>query len=289
MTGTTTTGEGGAVGPATGDVAGLAHEVRLAEAAERARAGDLAGALAALDLVPADHPDRLHLIARVHAQRGAFAEAEAAWREVLRLRPDDPDALRGCALIGRITAGRRPRRPVPLTGVAAGVVVLGVALWWPPAEVTVHHGLRPPPVVAVQPTPDDAQDAVDVLARALTTPDVVVERRPDGVRVTFGEGLFGPDATEPTPRGRQVLERWAAVLAGQDVRVTVLGHTVVVPDGPATGGSPVALARAGAAAEVLAAAGGLPLTAFTLGSADQADVPHRDPDRDRTVTLLVAR
>ncbi|MCE6996032.1 tetratricopeptide repeat protein [Saccharothrix sp. S26] len=265
----------------------LAHDVRLAEAADRARAGDFTGALAVLDLVPADHPDRLDLTARVHAQRGAFAEAEAAWREVLRLRPDDPAASHGCALIGRITAGRRSRRPVPRTGVAAAVAVLAVALWWPPVEVTVDHGLRPPPVVAVRPTP--VEDPVDVLARALTTPDVVAERRAGGVRVTFGEGLFGPDATEPTPRGRQVLERWAAMLVGQDVRVTVLGHAVVVPGGPASGGSPVALARAGAAAEVLAAAGGLPLTAFTLASADQTEAPHHDPARDRTITLLVAR
>ncbi|MFJ6675790.1 hypothetical protein ACIQMJ_32200 [Actinosynnema sp. NPDC091369] len=118
---------------------------------------------------------------------------------------------------------------------------------------------------------------------------MVAERRAGGVLVTFGEGLFAPDSAEPTPRGRQVLERWAAVLAGRDVRVTVLGHTAVVPGGPAAGGSPVALARASAAAQVLAAAGGLPLTAFTLGSADQSDLPHpADPDRNRTVTLLVA-
>lgn len=267
-------------------VDGLAHEVRLAEAAELARGGDHAGALATLDLLPADHPGRLDLVARVHAQRGAFAEAEAAWREVLRLRPDDPAARRGCAVIGRITAGRRLRRPVPLTGVAAAAAVLGVALWWPPAEVAVHHGSPPHRPVVVQPVPDDAQD---VLTRTLATPDVVVERRAGGVSVMFGEGLFAPDSTEPTPRGRQVLERWAAVLAGRDVRVTVLGHAVVVPGGPANGGSLVALARASAAAEVLAAAGGVPLTAFTVGSADQSDQPHpADPARNRTVTLLVA-
>ena len=265
-------------------VEGLAHEVRLAEAAEQARAGDYPAALATLDLVPADHPDRLDLLARVHAQRGAFAEAEAAWREVLRLRPDDPAALRGCALVGRITAGRRLRRPVPATAVAAGAVVLGLALPWP-VQSTVDIRLELPRVTVAQPAPDDAED---VLVRTLATPDVVVERGADGVRVAFGEALFGPDGTEPTPAGRRVLERWAAVLTGQPLEVTVLGHTAAVPGGPTAGGSSVALARAGAAAEVLAAAGGLPLTAFTVGSADQSDVPHpADPARNRTVTLLV--
>jgi outer membrane protein OmpA-like peptidoglycan-associated protein len=248
--------------------------------------------LETLDLVPADHPDRLDLVARVHAQLGSFTAAEAAWREVLRLRPDDVAALRGCRLIGRITAGGRLRRPVPKTGVAAGAVVLGVALLWP-VESTVEPGVHLPPVVVAEPVPEPGPDhaarRLDELARALTTPDVVVERRAGDVRVTFGAGLFGPDGTDLTQAGRQSLERWAATLVGRDVRVTVLGHTVTVPGGPTNGGSPVALARAGAAAEVLAAAGGLPLTAFTVGSADQSNVPHpTDPARNRTVTLSVA-
>ncbi|WP_158848833.1 OmpA family protein [Saccharothrix deserti] len=290
MTGTTAL-----TGPSTGAVAALACDVRLAEAAEQARAGDYRQALATLDLLPADHPDRLDLVARIHAQCGSYAAAEAAWREVLRVRPDDAAALRGCALISRIRAGRRLRRPVPITGVAAGAAVLGVALLWPVTS-TVEHGLELPRSAVVEsvpepepePVPDRGSQRLDDLARSLTTPDVVVERGDSDVRVTFREGLFGPDDTDLTPAGRQTLERWAAVLAGRDVRVTVLGHTATVPGGPTAGGSPVALARAGAAAEVLAAAGGLPLTTFVVGSADQSNVPHpTDQTRNRTVTLLV--
>ncbi|WP_219466465.1 hypothetical protein, partial [Nonomuraea rhizosphaerae] len=59
------------------------------------------------------------------------------------------------------------------------------------------------------------------------------------------------------------------------------------PGGPAEGGSPVALARAQAAARALAAAGGRPLTAFTLTTADQRDAPYRDDARNRTITLRI--
>ncbi|WP_447009277.1 hypothetical protein [Saccharothrix hoggarensis] len=282
----------------TGPVDALAHEVRLAEAADRARAGDHAAALAALDGVPADHPGRLDLAARVHAQRGEYAAAEAAWRRVLEQRPDDAAALAGCALVARITAGRRRRRPVPLTGVAVSVAVVGAAVAvavLPSAAVLPSEvaDRTPPPVTRVEPstsTPDPVSLRLDALAAALAAPGVVVERRAADVRVAFAEGLFAPDATVPTPAGREALARWAAALTGRDVRVTVLGHTAAVPGEAAAGGSEVALARAAEAAEVVAAASGLPLTSFAVASADQSDAPHppAEQPRNRTVTVLVA-
>jgi serine/threonine protein kinase len=58
--------------------------------------------------------------------------------------------------------------------------------------------------------------------------------------------------------------------------------------GPTSGGSMVAMARALVAARELAQSSGLPLTAFTLVSADQSDVPcPADATRNRTVSLLI--
>jgi hypothetical protein len=70
--------------------------------------------------------------------------------------------------------------------------------------------------------------------------------------------------------------------------VTVVGHVVAVPGGRIRGGSWVALARAQVVAARLAAESGLPLTSFTLRSADQTDGPHPWAARNRTVTLLIA-
>ncbi|ANZ41585.1 hypothetical protein BBK82_42190 [Lentzea guizhouensis] len=123
----------------------------------------------------------------------------------------------------------------------------------------------------------------------LASPDVRLEPSGTGVRVVFLRGMFLPDSTTLTPDGRRQLESWGQLLRGKDVRVTVLGHGVTTPDGPATGGSTTAVARAAAAAEVLADAAGKPLTAFALRSAEQSDVPHPggDPALNRTVTLQV--
>ena len=62
---------------------------------------------------------------------------------------------------------------------------------------------------------------------------------------------------------------------------------VAVPGGRTSGGSSVAHGRALRAAQQLADGSGLPLTAFTLVSADQADGPFPDAARNRTVSLLV--
>jgi hypothetical protein len=64
-------------------------------------------------------------------------------------------------------------------------------------------------------------------------------------------------------------------------------RAVAVPSGPATGGSVIALERAEVAAQHLAGAAGLPLTAFLLATADQARQPFPDDARNRTVTLVI--
>ncbi|MPZ85199.1 MAG: hypothetical protein GEV28_34360 [Actinophytocola sp.] len=112
------------------------------------------------------------------------------------------------------------------------------------------------------------------------------------MRVVFHDGLFGPDGTRLTPAGRDVLRAWGRRLAGRPVTATVIGHGVPVAGGPTSGGSSVAVARAVAAARVLSDVSGLPLTAFSVTSADQSAPAHPGDGpgargRNRTVTLAI--
>ncbi|HEY6424867.1 MAG TPA: hypothetical protein VIY28_16830 [Pseudonocardiaceae bacterium] len=106
--------------------------------------------------------------------------------------------------------------------------------------------------------------------------------------MVFDQGLFLPDSDRLTPAGAAKLAELGVRLAGREVSITLVGHAVAVPGGPATGGSVVGQWRAAAAAQALADGSGLPLTAFTLVAADQAQGPFPDPARNRTVTLHIA-
>ncbi|MEV5895199.1 hypothetical protein [Nonomuraea fuscirosea] len=124
------------------------------------------------------------------------------------------------------------------------------------------------------------------IAGRLSMPGVTVRRRSQDVYVRFATGLF-PHSADVSPRGRALLRGLGRRMAGMDVRITVVGHALPVPGGRTRGGSVVALGRALVAARHLAEGGGLPRTSFTLISADQSDNPHRQPPRNRTVTLRI--
>ncbi|WNV85580.1 hypothetical protein [Umezawaea sp. Da 62-37] len=290
----------------------LTIELGMAEAAEHARRGDYPAALAALGGL--ESARALDLTARIHAQRGDLDAADAEWARVLALVPDDADAVAGRNLIAEIKAGKRHRPAFVRDATAAVVVVLlvaGAVVWSPSA------GTPPAPVAAAPPAPSALPDgvrerldalearsaavteqertldaALDAVAAGLAAPGVQVERRAGDVRVVFDDGLFLPDGARFTADGRRALREWAGKLSGKPVRVTVVGHGVPLADGPAHGGSAVALSRAAAAVAVLVEGSGTPLTAFAVTSADQSEVPHRTADaaaqsRNRTVSLLV--
>lgn len=289
----------------------LVDEIGVAEAAEHARRGDYPAALAALE--GADSPRALDLLAKVHAQQGELDAADAAWVRVLALVPEDPEAVAGRRLIAQIKAGKR-NRPILLWGATAAVVVAllvaGVVLSLPASEqqaVPQATSAQAPAdagsrerLDALEAQNAQAQEKDRVLKAELATlavdlagPGVRVERRAEDVRVIFDEGLFLPDGNEFTAGGRPTLVEWARKLSGKSVRATVIGHGVLLADGPARGGSTVALSRAAAAAGVLAEGSGLPLTAFAVTSADQSEAPHQVADaaelsRNRTVTVAVA-
>ena len=276
----------------------LERELVLAEGADLARRGDYEAAVALLEPDSADDPARLDLLARVYAQAGDLAAADAAWAAVLELQPGDSAATAGRRVVAKVHSGQLRRRPVRRYLLTAGAIVLiGGAI---AGGVVLTTRQSPPPAVLAA-KPDDGlraeldrlhgaesrdasaaqehQEKLKQLAKTLSAKGATAKAGTETVAVTFERSLFSPNATTPNEAGRTALTEWASVLKGQSVRVTVVGHGVAVPGGPASGGSTVSLARASAAARVLAGASGLPLTAFAVSSADQGT--------SRTITLEV--
>jgi hypothetical protein len=295
----------------------IAVQLAVRYAHSAARAGDLdqaAELLDGLDSSSAETISTLDLRARVHAQRGEFAEADRCWAAVARLAPDDPAASAGRRTIARITEGKRRASPLIHRGWACAVIAVlltgglltGGAAWWSAqhraskatsaadrAQITEANQRAG----ALQRRFDtlDADRAaakarrsseLNALASAFTMPGVQVQRGSANVQLVFTTGLF-PQSTEISHQAQAMLTDVGHRLAEAAVATTVVGHAVAVPGGPASGGSLVALVRAGVAAQILAQAADLPLTAFTVTSGDQTANPFPDPARNRTVTLVL--
>ncbi|TDV35434.1 hypothetical protein [Actinophytocola oryzae] len=301
--------------------AALAARLTVSRAQSAARAGDLdkaAGLLTGLDPAAVTEAT-LDLLARVHAQRGDLGEADECWARVQALTPDHPAAAAGRRVIREITEGRRRATPLLHTGrLAAAMAALGVlaagGLAWTaidttdPAAPSVDLAARLRAEtrrsdnleerVSTMESERRAQDTdtaearshlndtLAAIADALAMPGVSVSVHDSDVRVLFEQGLFSR-GTDITAEGTALLGELGRRLATMDVLTTVVGHAAAVPGGRTTGGSTVALARAQLAANHLADSGGLPLTAFTLTSADQTQNPFPDQARNRTVSFLI--
>lgn len=273
----------------------FASELRRAEAAELARAGDYDSA--ARILAPMTDLASQDLLARVHAQRGDLDAADRTWQQILVAEPGHAPALAGTRLIADIKAGKRRKRPLPVfaltTGAAAVVVLAGaIALVLLPGNETPVVSSQPVVTVTEVPPPLSSTPRVQPplsLVDDLRAPGVQVSSTGDQVTVVFDDGLFASNGSQLTAAGRRRLTEWGRLLSGKKVKVAVLGHSLALGPGPTTGGSGVALDRASAAAQVLADSSGLPMTAFTAMSADQSAAPHlgSSPDKNRTVTLVV--
>ncbi|MDW5324944.1 hypothetical protein [Plantactinospora sp. KLBMP9567] len=297
----------------------LVTDLTLSRAMAAARRGDLDGAAQTLAGLDGDEPAALDLLARIRAQQGRWQEADESWAAVQAIEPDHEGAAAGRRAVAAILAGdRRPRPVAPRVGLAvAGVVVVAVATGTaivlpslsasPPAKPVASVAASTPDTAALdaerrraaelqgrlqQIEADRAAAAqalaarLDAIARGVTLPGVVVKRRPDTVEVYFRKGLFSRDAWL-TANGAEMLAAVGRRLPDLDVAVTVVGHSVPVPGGRTSGGSGTALSRARVAARELAEAGDLPLTAFTLRSADQSQGPFREPARNRTASLVL--
>ncbi|TDW15051.1 hypothetical protein [Kribbella kalugense] len=127
---------------------------------------------------------------------------------------------------------------------------------------------------------------LDVIQRQVAGSGVVVQRQPSAVRVVFTDGVFTA-GTDLSPTGQAALDALGKRLPGLKATITVTGYSVVVPGGSGSGGSQTALLRARAATQELSTTSGLPLTAFTMQSGDQAHPPYRTDAQNRTVTVTL--
>ncbi|AOS64577.1 coiled-coil domain-containing protein [Actinoalloteichus hymeniacidonis] len=291
---------------------------RAHRAAYRGELTEAARLLDGLDASGAATAYSLDLRARIAAQRGDLASADALWARVLLLKPDDGDAQAGRDAISRILAGGRARPLINPERVAAlALVALGltVAIGVPQlASLELDPEPAVPAAVAGAVAASSSEQAEELrrlheeqealaaeqqeadreLDEGLTAieaafaelPGVVVERRAEDVRLVFEAGVFRSDAVlapEATPLLVEVGRRLAEVEAS----TAVIGHVVAVPGGRTSGGSTVAFARAQNAARMLAEGAGSPLTDFVLMTADQSEGPFPDAQRNRTVTLVL--
>ncbi|MFD0967354.1 tetratricopeptide repeat protein [Plantactinospora endophytica] len=298
----------------------LGTDLAVSRATAAARRGDLDGAARTLDAVDSAEPATLDLLARIRAQQGRWREADECWAAVQAIDPGHALTAACRRAVVAILAGERRPRPVPppvrlaaagaavAIAVAAGtVIVLPSLSASPPAKPAASVATEAPDSAALAAERRRAAELagrlaqmeadrtlaaqalaarLDAIARAVTLPGVVVKRRPDTVQVFFRKGLFSRDA-RLTGNGAQVLAAVGRRLPALDVTVTVVGHSVPVPGGLTSGGSGTALTRARVTARELAEAGDLPLTAFTLRSADQSQGPFREPARNRTASLVL--
>jgi flagellar motor protein MotB len=265
----------------------------------------------------------LDLLARIHAQRGEFAEADACWARVAEMTPRvaaGTAAGAGRRRIAALQAGRhrsvtgRRLGAAALALVAAGAVAAGAVLPRPPGQdpavrrdlAAVRDGQarlarqlgalrarvdavadRPAPAPPA-PRPDPDPD--------LSGPGTTVTPQGASLLVVFDEGLFGRDAVL-TPAGGAALRQLGARLRrlGLTGPLVVTGHT---DDTPLPAGGPYAdritlgFARAQTAARQLALTTGLPQSAIGLRSTGTAEPPFPDDStanraRNNTVTVLI--
>lgn len=298
-----------------------ARLVRAARSARTGRYGTAVEALGELGGADSTDPAVLDLLARVHAQRGELARADACWARVVQLDPPSAAAVAaaraGRARIALLRGGRSRRSSTgrwpgwaALVVLTAGAVVAGASL--PRLAPGGSDRGSAGQLAAVRRGQAAIADQLDRLrsrvegpaaspspariAAGLAGPGVTVTRRGRSLLVTFDAGLFAGDS-RPTPDGRAAL----AALAARIERVAPAGPLVVTghtDDAPPPPGSPyrdrvtLGFARAETAADELAAGSGIPLTAIGVRSTGTAEPPFPDDSaadrlRNDTVTVLV--
>ena len=291
----------------------LADELAVARAAALARAGDHAGALAALAAAPGPPTvARLDLAARIHAQLGDYDAADDAWRLAAEQGGEGTfRAERERLAAERSRRGRRgPHgRLWPLlaallaVALAATLTVLvlrsgqddGSAL----ADVRAQQAeiargldeLR----ADQQSRPPSAQDVLAPVEADLSRPPaLLVPADPGRLVVAFPDSPFGGAGARLSPDGAAALGELGRRLAPHTGRIAVrvIGHTDPTPPrpgGPFADNESLALARALAAARRLADATGQPLESIAVAAApaDRAPFPDSAGQANRTVTVEI--
>jgi hypothetical protein len=263
----------------------------LTRAVESARTGQYKDALASLEELgghSSDDPRVLDLLARVHAQRGEFADADSCWSRAHALDPSRQAAVDGRRRIAALQARRFRPRVLP-AAVAVVALVAGAGVFSP--TTTPPLALTPPDLsgldviaarqdhlarelAATQASLAAPTQRFERLAAALASPRFTVVRQGDEALVTFNDGLFSRDARLSGP-GRSALAELGAMVKPFAASMSVIGHGATVDLG---------FRRAQAAAAEL----GVPLGSVNLRSAGPTQLPYpAGSRRNNTVTVLM--
>lgn len=260
-------------------------------------------------------PDVLDLLARIHAQRGEFADADDCWARAQRAGGDGAAARSGRRRLARLLARRARNHPLRAGVALAAAAAIGAG----GIAAIQHYPVRGSDVSArldalrgeqqrlsgqVSSVADRFDRAVveregtlrDLATALAAEPALRPYPGPDAVTVVFPGGMFSV-GTALAADGATALDRFATVLPAfaDRVSVTVTGHTEAATVSPTLGYTDaveLGLARARAAAEYLAVADGLPLPMFLLASAGATAPPFPDgtaegPQANRTVTITL--
>jgi hypothetical protein len=263
----------------------------LTKAVEAARAGQYETALVSLEELGgqgSDDPRVLDLLARVHAQRGEFADADSCWSRAQSLDPSLQAAVAGRRRIAALQARRVRPRVLPVA-VAVVAVVAGVGVLLPatdpPAppsppdlsgldEVAARQDQLSRDLAALRDSLAAPAQRFDHLVAALASPRFTVTRQGSSALVTFNDGLFSRDARLSTS-GRSALAELGQTVKPFPASISVIGH-----------GSTVDLGFR--RAQVAAAELGAPLSSVNLRSAGSTQLPYpAGSRRNNTVTVLV--
>jgi flagellar motor protein MotB len=276
-----------------GQVTALLAQAALSQATELARIGRYDEAERALGVNPAlDSSPVLDLLARIRAQQGRLAEAQALWSEAVRLDPNNESyraALRRLARMNRYSFLGGVSRW--LAGAALAVLALAAfswmaQRWWQHERRTLISEVR----TAVQ------------QARAVNAPELTVKLEGVSERVEagdlvlrFDEGLF-KDTDVLTPHAKNLLAalgKQLQPLAGKSA-IRIVGYSDDLPvrlQVHFRDNHFLALARANAAARFLASSAGIPERQFTLQSAEGSIYPNDTPEnraRNRSVEIRIS-
>lgn len=287
----------------------LTDELAVARAAALARAGDHAGALAALAAAPGPPTaGRLDLTARIHAQLGEFDAADDAWRRAAALGGDGAfraERDRLAAERGQ-RGGRRPAGwwwPLlaALLAVALAVTLTVLVLRPAPVDGTALAEVRSQQAEIARGIGElraERQPAQEVLAPVeadlAAPPALLVRTDPGQLVVAFADSPFGGAGAQLSPDGDAAVAELGRRLAPHADRTTlrVVGHadaTTPRPGGEFADNESLALARALAAARRLAESSGSPLESIAIATAgaERTPFPGEAGPANRTVTVEI--
>lgn len=269
--------------------ASLLAQAALSQATELARAGRYGDAEQTLGLItgPAA-PPVLDLLARIRAQQGRLAEAQALWTDAVRLDPNNESyraALQRLTCLGRTSLGLSATRTLAAAAGAALIVAAFVLLaqnLWQKQRASLVAELRP----AALPVRTVSAPQINLQLQGVT-------QRIEGADIVlrFNDGLFS-ETDNLTPQAKLLLASVGQKLQPGEA-ICIVGYSDDLPVSKPVhfrDNRILALARAQTVAQLLASSSGIPARNFTLQGSEASIYPNGTPEdraRNRTVEIRI--